>query len=238
MRRRYTIGIAWTIFSLAFFGALVLFRVAVDANLYLLTGIATLLLSCAAAYDCCLRGSLQPAIRKLGFFTLAVLASFIWANALCYWCSLAAGFRYMQNISKAMLPTFAPGDWILVDSRYYDHHRPQNGDIVVIDHPFSNSPRPLYLVKRISGVGGDTVEISNGKLIRNGFPVEENYVKTSEGPAFEPWLRNMTPRTIPPAEFFLLGDNRDNSYDSRAPEVGNCHESELRGKVVRKVRFF
>src|SRR5579862_8659810 len=101
-----------------------------------------------------------------------VLESGLFFRLILYWkrLSLAAGFRYMQNVSKAMLPTFAPGDRILVDSRYYDHHRPQNGDIVVIDHPFSNSPRPLYLVKRISGVGGDTVEISKWKAHSKWLP--------------------------------------------------------------------
>ena len=230
-----TIGFAWTIFSLTFYGALILFRVAADARLYLLTAIAALLLSCAAVYDCCLRSANHSPIRKLGFLALAVLASIIWVSSLCYWCSLAAGFRYFLNPSKAMTPTINYGDRFLVDWKYYLDHTPQDGEIVVV---FQTAQR-IHRVGRVCGVGGDTVQISNGKLIRNGVRVEENYVATDRpaSPDIE-WQTTMPARKIPPGRLFLLGDNRNNSYDSRAPEVGNYSESELRGKVVRLAKWF
>jgi signal peptidase I len=92
-------------------------------------------------------------------------------------------------------------------------------------------------MKRVEGVPGDVVKIVDGKLIRNGVPIEENYVMHSNGAEGIEWLKNMPPRTIPPSRLFLLGDNRENSFDSRAPEVGNYPESELSGKVLRVVRW-
>lgn len=237
MKGRLPPGIAWTILSLAFYGALILFRVAADARLYLLTANAALLLSSAAVYDCCLRGTPHSAIRKLGFFALAVLASILWVSALCYWCSLAAGFQYMQNASESMQPTIPRGVMVVVDSRYYHDHKPQFGDLVAAYHVYPTSGTGNYIFKRLIGVGGDTVQISSGKLIRNGVTVEENYA-IRQGVETEPWMDNMTARKIPAGELFLLGDNRHLSLDSRAPVIGNFPESELRGKVVRLARWF
>lgn len=235
MRSRLTVGVVWTVVSLAFYGALILFRVAADANLYRVTVIAALLMSCAAVYDCCLRGTQYPAVRKLGFFALALLASVIWANAICNWCSLAAGFRYMQSVSRSMEPTIPVNTRILVDSRYYEHHKPQDGDVVMVDRPVQH----IYVIKRICGIGGETVQISSGKLIRNGAPVEEPYI-IHERRNVEPNDPgySMPARTIPPSELFLLGDNRDNSFDSRYPEAGKFYDIELRGKVVRIAKLF
>ena len=232
-----TIGVVWTTFSLAFYGSLILFRVAADARLYLLTAIAALLLSCAAVYDCCLRRTPHSAIRKLGFFALAILASIIWVNALCSWCSLAAGFRYMQNASESMQPTIPRNAIVLVDWHYYRDHKPQFGDLVVAYHVYESFGAGNYIFKRLIGVNGDTVQISSGMLIRNSAPVEENYA-LRQGVETESWMDNMPARKIPAGELFLLGDNRHLSLDSRAPEIGNFQESELRGKVVRVAKWF
>ena len=234
MRGRTMAGIILVLFSLNFYGMLILLRVALELPVYIGAGVAVLLLSCAAAYHCCLHGSPHPAGRKLGLLALIFLGSAIWANAVCNLSALAAGFRYFVVPGKSMEPTFHEGDWILVDSRYYEHQKPQHGDIVVVNHSYVNENQSVYLVKRVSGVAGDTVKISGGKLIRNGFQVEENYTALDYGPAPEEWLRNMPLRTIPQGELFLLGDNRGLSYDSRAPDVGNYPEYEVVGKVVRR----
>ena len=233
MRGRFRVGFVWTLFSLTFYAAIIFFRVAQDLHVFFAMGIAALLLSCAAAYDCCVRGSPDSAGRKFGFLALGVLVSAIWANSFCYGSVLAAGFRYFEIPARSMEPTIRRGDSILADMRYFRDHKPQNGDIVVAEDRRRLGYPPILRVARIGGVGGDTVEMADGKLIRNGVPVEENYVMHSSPPPAE-FLRNMPAQTIPPSQLFLLGDSRDNSYDSRAPDVGNYPEYEVVGKVVRR----
>jgi signal peptidase I len=237
IRERRAVGVIWSLFSLLFYASFIFFRVAQDARVFFGMGIAALLLSCAAGCDCCLRGSSESLGRMLGFLVLLLLASGIWANGICYMTALAAGFRYFTVPSMSMEPTIPKNDWVLVDVRYFQDQKPRCGDIVVMDHKFPNNPGLVRVMKRVEGVPGDVVKIVDGKLIRNGVPIEENYVMHSNGPEGIEWLKNMPPRTIPPSRLFLLGDNRENSFDSRAPEVGNYPESELSGKVLRVVRW-
>jgi signal peptidase I len=234
VRGKFWVGFVWTLFSLTFYAAIIFFRVAQDAHVFFVMGVAAFLLSCAAVYACCVRGVSDTAGRKLGFLGLTVIFSAIWVIGTCHLTALAAGFRYFTVPSRSMEPTIIRGDSVLVDMRYFRDHKPQNGDIIVAQDQKLFGDQPILKVARVSGVAGDTVEMVNGKLIRNGVPVEENYVMHSGDPPAE-YLRNMPARTIPPSQLFLLGDSRDNSFDSRAPEVGNYFESELRGKFVRKV---
>ena len=237
IRGRRTAGLIWLLFSLVFYAALVLFRVAAMVNVFLLAGIAAILMSCAAAYDCCVRGSQDPWPRKFGFLLLVLLGSLIWVSGTRYAIRYFSGLRYFQSPSKSMSPTIEEYDSMLIDMRYYQHHRPAEGDIVVLYHRFSSSPSGVYVAKRLIGVEGDTVEISEGKVIRNGSPLEEKYVKYLDNPAGDDWRRQMPARTVPPSKLFGLGDNRDLSLDSRSPDVGYYDESELRGKVIAVVHW-
>lgn len=113
--------------------------------------------------------------------------------------------------------------------------QPERGDVVVFKFP----PDPTKnFVKRLVGLPGDTVAMDSGVLVRNGVRVEERYV-THEAPPGDPtgeefrWQRdhlvktarasvgyspsrdNWGPIVVPPRHYFMLGDNRDNSYDSR-----------------------
>jgi signal peptidase I len=113
---------------------------------------------------------------------------------------------------------------------------PQRGDVIVFEYP---EDRTKYFVKRLEGVPGDTVEMREGTLIRNSRVVNEKYVEHTE-PDFDPqpddfkWQRdylvrtaaaaaaayrpsrnNWGPLVVPEGNYLALGDNRDNSYDSR-----------------------
>jgi signal peptidase I len=81
----------------------------------------------------------------------------------------------------------------------------RRGDLVSFEHP----RKGMTYLKRVVAVGGDTVEIRDGLLLVNGNPVEEGYVSTSH------LWRTMPRRRIAVGELFVLGDNRDNSEDSR-----------------------
>jgi len=241
LKGRYKLGITWSVFSLDFYAFLVLFRVGTNSNLYVLTAIIAVINSCAAAWDCCLRDP-QSSGRKWSFLVLIVLVSMVSANAACYWTAYLTGVRVFDIPSASMSPTLKEGDRVLIDMHYYHNHRPQNGDIVIIYHAYPGQlgigANGIFLAKRLIGSAGDTIQVSNGKVIRNGVLLEEKYAVYDKAPlSGMDFLRNMQPRKILPSKMFLLGDNRDNSLDSRSPDAGDYDESELRGKFIRIIRL-
>lgn len=103
-----------------------------------------------------------------------------------------------------MEPTLRPGDWVLVSSGPL--HEPRRGEIVVFKSEVKNGEN---LIKRVVAVGGDTVEVRDGSLYVNGQSQDEKYL-------LEPTIRGSYPKTVIAKGFlFLMGDNRNNSEDSR-----------------------
>ena len=126
------------------------------------------------------------------------------------------GMRFYEVPTSSMEPTLVPGDRIVAvrPSSYV------RGDVVVLPDPKSPGD---FLVKRLVAFAGDTVEIANGNLFVNGQPVTETYTNAPAREAFGPV-------TVPSGEVFLLGDNRNNSEDSRAWGPGKPLD-QLRGRV-------
>ena len=128
--------------------------------------------------------------------------------------------------SGSMLPTLEIGDHLLVNKllyglrvplsgqRFFDFFEPERGDIVVFVFPEDPSKD---FIKRVVGIPGDTIEIRRKQLFRNGQPVdvaEEPYAQWVR--PVEPGLRDQFgPVTVPEGQVFVMGDNRDQSYDSR-----------------------
>jgi len=140
--------------------------------------------------------------------------------------------------SGSMLSTLEVGDYLLVNKFLYGLKKPfsddylitgadpQVGDIVVFRYP--RDPSVDY-IKRIVGVPGDTLEMRNRQLYRNGARVEEPYARSTQPSSYE--RDNFTPITVPPGKYFMLGDNRDESYDSRF--WGFVDRNAIRGKAWR-----
>jgi signal peptidase I len=129
--------------------------------------------------------------------------------------------------SGSMKPTLQIGDHILVNKFIYGVKipfirkdlipisNPKRGDIVVFIYPVDRSKD---FVKRVIGTGGDTVEIRGKKIYINGLFYNDSYgVYTDEMeiPATAHPRDNFGPVTVPPGSLFVMGDNRDQSYDSR-----------------------
>ena len=117
------------------------------------------------------------------------------------------GYELYNIPSVAMSPTLQQGDHIVVDAWRYRDDPPSIGDLVVY-----RTPDGINMVKRVVGVPGDALEMRERVLWRNGMPVDEPYVRTPE-PGARPL--GMAPITLNADEFFVLGDYRDNSLDSR-----------------------
>ncbi len=142
--------------------------------------------------------------------------------------------------SGSMLETLQIGDHLLVtkfaygvkmpfsDSYLIEGSNPEYGDVIVFEYPKDPS---LDYIKRIVGVPGDIIEIKNKQFFRNGTAVKENYIQTSERSVVIPLRDNFGPFKVPAGEYFVLGDNRDDSQDSRF--WGTVKKSAIRGKAWR-----
>jgi signal peptidase I len=94
------------------------------------------------------------------------------------------------------------GEYVIINRLVYKLHPPERGDVIV----FLRDHRRDY-IKRVIGLPGETVEIRQGQVFINGQPMAESYLR-------ELGAYSMQPRTVGPGEYFVLGDNRNNSSDS------------------------
>lgn len=111
--------------------------------------------------------------------------------------------------SSGMSPTLLVGDRLVADMRNYGSQRPQRGDIIIFEFP---KDRSKDFVKRVIGLEGEKVEIVNDKIYINGKLLDDPWGNfTKDGPAID----TFGPVVVPKDSLFVLGDNRNNSQDSR-----------------------
>lgn len=128
-------------------------------------------------------------------------------------------------IGSSMSPTLTDGDNLIVDKISYRFQEPQRFDIIVF--PFRYAEKTYY-IKRIIGLPGETIRIDEeGNIYIDGEVLEESYGKEKiKDPG-----RASESITLGADEYFVMGDNRNNSSDSRDPVVGNIHRDEFIGKA-------
>ncbi|HKU25139.1 MAG TPA: signal peptidase I [Candidatus Sulfotelmatobacter sp.] len=137
------------------------------------------------------------------------------------------GFQVFTIPSSAMENTLLIGDHIVVDRSYYAHYKPEVGDIAIFRR------EKIWEVKRIIALGGDTIYGRSGLIYRDGQQLWEPYVvhTVGFGDPF-PNTMNFGPVTLSPGQIFVMGDNRDVSYDSRQPQHGPIYLSSESGKAL------
>lgn len=170
-----------------------------------------------------------------------------WAEAIIVALLLALFIRtfFVQAFkipSGSMLPTLQIGDHLLVNKllygirvpivgkRYFDFFAPERGDIIVFVFP--EDPAKDF-IKRVVGIPGDVLEIREKKLFRNGQMVDdgdEPYAQYLDQSQNKVPRDNWGPETVPAGNVFVLGDNRDRSYDSRF--WGFVPFENIKGKAV------
>lgn len=130
-----------------------------------------------------------------------------------------------QVSGSSMETTLSDGDNLLVDKITYRFSEPKRFDIIVFPFQYDTD---TYYIKRIIGMPGETVQIDyDGNIYINGSLLEESYgreVIQNPGRAAEPI-------TLGKDEYFVMGDNRNNSSDSRDPSVGNIHRKDIIGRA-------
>ena len=129
-----------------------------------------------------------------------------------------------QVSGHSMETTLSHGDQLIVDKISYRFRDPDRYDIVVFPYKYEEN---TYYIKRIIGLPGETVQIVDGYVYIDGQQLDEHYgneVMLDPGIAEEPV-------TLGDDEYFVLGDNRNNSQDSRAANVGVIHRKDLLGRA-------
>lgn len=158
-------------------------------------------------------------VISTGLYLLGVLF-------LTYLVITFVGQRTEVN-GESMTPTLNNGDNLIVDKITYRFQDPQRYDIIVF--PFRYQADTFY-IKRIIGLPGETVQIdTEGVIYINGEVLNENYgreviMPENVGIAIEPII-------LGEDEYFVMGDNRNNSTDSRTEIVGNIHREDIIGRA-------
>lgn len=137
----------------------------------------------------------------------------------------------------SMENTLHENDYMVMYRLAYKNHDPERGDIIIFQSSLVNeeSGRDKLLIKRVIGLPGDDITISDGKVYINGEEYIEDYTKDGYTPAFEIPPEGGT-YTVPDGMYFCMGDNRAGSVDSRRSEVGSVPRENIKGKVV--IRLF
>lgn len=120
-----------------------------------------------------------------------------------FWLVNSLVGRYRID-GSSMNPTLQHGEYLLINNLSYYLNEPQRGDIIVFHHPNSE----LNLIKRVIGLPGDQIEISDQHVKVNGVILDEPYIQA------EPTYSGSW--TVPDGEYFVLGDNRNSSSDSHS----------------------
>lgn len=129
---------------------------------------------------------------------------------------------------ESMNPTLEDGDNLIVDKISYRFTDPERYDIIVFPYQYQED---TFYIKRIIGMPGETVQIIDGMVYIDGEVLEESYgkeVMEYTGIAGDPVV-------LEEDEYFVLGDNRNNSSDSRDPSVGNIKKEKIIGKAFIRI---
>jgi signal peptidase I len=133
--------------------------------------------------------------------------------------------------TPSMVPTLMIQDRLLVNKLAYDINSPERGDIVLFEDQ-EGGPDPL--IKRVVGLPGETIELRGGEVHVNGDPLDEPYLERRTCLRAMPITCSFGPVKVPEDHYFMMGDNRTNSKDSRF--FGPVPEEDVMGEAL--VRFW
>ncbi len=135
-------------------------------------------------------------LRDLIETMVLIAVAFLVVNALI------GRFRIEQ---VSMLPNLHEGEYVIVDKVSYTFRSPERGEIVVLKNPTPGQPD---LIKRVIGLPGETIEVKGGQVRINGQPLTEPYLA-------QPMVGDFPATQLQNGQYFVMGDNRNNSEDSR-----------------------
>lgn len=167
------------------------------------------------------RGKLNLRKTSLGEEIKDWVVSLLIAVALAFFIRHYIVELYMVE-GPSMRPTLLNSERLVVNKFIYRFTEPQRGDVLVFRYP-SDPSRDF--IKRVIAVGGDTIEIKDGRVFVNGELLDEPYILERTRGSY-PLAR------VPEGHVFVMGDNRNNSEDSRFRDVGFVPLELIKGKAV------
>ena len=139
---------------------------------------------------------------------------------------LSSGFRALRFTSTAMEPTLSPGDKFIYDVNHYRQNPCERDDLVVM--LIEGAPT----VKRVIALAGDTIEGKNQRILLNGQLLDEPFAQHPMGGGNDPHQDTFGPVRVSVGKYFVIGDNRDTSRDSRMPEFGQVDQDAIVGQPL------
>lgn len=146
-------------------------------------------------------GEAKPSLRRLLIETLETLLLSLFLFML-----INAVSERIRVESISMQPNLIAGDFVIINKVTYRFRDPQRGEVIVFRYP--PDPEAIPYIKRVIGLPGDQIHIADGKIYINGQLFSEPYLNISTQRGGD-W-------SVPPGELFVMGDNRNNSSDSRS----------------------
>ncbi len=150
--------------------------------------------------------------RRLGAFFLDISEVIVFAVGIFFFVYLLI-MRPHKIEGQSMMPNYQDSEYLLTEKVAYYLHKPQRGDVVVLRPPASQGKDEF--IKRIIGLPGETIKISDGHVYINEKLLEEPYIASDVVTFGSFFLNDNVSYPVPPERYFVMGDNREHSSDSR-----------------------
>jgi signal peptidase I len=150
-------------------------------------------------------------IKRLGAFFLDVLEVIVFAVGIFFFIYLLI-MRPHKISGQSMMPNFQDAEFLLTEKVSYYTRGPNRGDVVVFMPPVSDTDE---FIKRVVGLPGERIMIKDGRIYINERLLQESYIGSGVVTSGGPFLGDNKEYFIPDGQYFVLGDNRPNSSDSR-----------------------
>ena len=164
-------------------------------------------------------------LKRLGDLFLDLLEVFVTSFALFLFIYLLV-LQPHKIKGNSMEPNFHDGEYLLTNKLVYRFGKPQRGDIIVFKPPVAQEEE---YIKRIIGLPEDVISIHDGRFYINGITLQEDYLPQEIVTKGKVFLENNAEKTIPQGKYFVVGDNREYSSDSRY--WGFINKSDINGKA-------
>ena len=164
-------------------------------------------------------------IKRLGAFFLDVLEVIVFAVAIFLFLYLLV-LQPHKIKGASMEPNFPNGEYLLTDKVTYRFGEPKRGDVIVFKAPTGDGDE---FIKRIIGLPGDTVSVRNGAVYVNGKELNEDYIPETSPTYGGSFLQENETFSVQEDSYFVLGDNRTHSSDSRA--FGTITKDKITGRA-------